>query len=177
MKTFIEIGSNNYDTLVDLAKNNSCKGVIVEPIFEVFSSIERHPNCLYENSVISEEDGVKDFFYFNQITGWGSLEKKHVEKLGINPLLLKTVKVNSLTFDSLCIKYKINNIDLLKIDAESYDGKIIRSIDFAKYNIKQIDFEYEHLTENDLYLTQSYLIKNNYKNTKRTSNNLYYSKI
>ena len=66
---------------------------------------------------------------------------------------------------------------MLKIDAESYDGKIIRSIDFVKYNIKQIDFEYDHLTENDLYLTQSYLIKNNYKETKRTSGNLYYSKI
>lgn len=177
MKTFIEIGSNNYDTLVYLAKNYSWKGIIVEPIFQVFSSIERHPNCLYENSVISEEDGVKDFFYFNEKTGWGSLEKKHLEKLSIDINELKTIKVNSLTFDSLCKKYNINNIDYLKIDAESYDGKIIRSINFLKFNIKEINFEYEHLTTEDLRLTKEYLIKNSYKETKQIDSNLYYSKI
>ena len=176
MKTFIEIGSNNYDTLVDLAKTNSWKGIIVEPIFEVFSSIERHPNCLYENSAISEENGAKDFFYFNKITGWGSLEKKHVEKLPIDINELKTIKVNSLTFDSLCTKYNINNIDYLKIDAESYDGKIIRSIDFLKFNIKEINFEYEHLTAEELHLTKQNLIKNSYKETKQIDGNLYYSK-
>ena len=176
MKTFIEIGSNNYDTLLYLAKSNSWRGVIVEPIFEIFSAIERHPNCFYENSVISEDNGIKDFFYFDQITGCGSLDKKHVQKLKINEDKIKTIKVNSLTFDSLCTKYNIKNIDYLKIDAESYDGKIIRSIDFAKFNIKEIEFEYEHLTIEELSLTKDYLIKNNYKETKRVDNNLYYSK-
>jgi hypothetical protein len=66
---------------------------------------------------------------------------------------------------------------LLKIDAESYDGKIIRSIDFTKYNIKQINFEYEHLTAEDLRLTKEYLIKNSYKEAKQINSNLYYSKI
>jgi len=176
MKTFIEIGSNNYDTLLYLAKNYFWKGIIVEPIPEVFACIERHQNCFYENCAISENDGAKDFFYYSQITGWGSLDRKHVEKLGIDKNKLNVIKVKNLTFDSLCSKYKLSKIDLLKIDTESYDGKIIKSIDFIKYDIKEIIFEYEHLSKKELNATQDYLIKNNYKEFKRNENNLFYIK-
>lgn len=162
MKYFIEIGSNCYSTLVDLAKNGGWSGVIIEPIPEIFLQIERHPNCRYENIAISDVNEELDFYYYKDITGWGSLNLNHVKKLNKNINFLKKIKVSGWTFDKLCNKYKLTDIDLLKIDAESHDAKIILSIDFKKFNIKEIIFEKDHLTQGEVRNATLYLEANNY---------------
>jgi len=163
MKYFIEIGSNCYSTLVDLAKNEEWSGIIIEPIPEVFLQIERHANCRYENIAISEVNEELDFFYYKDLTGWGSLNIEHCKKLDKNINNIEKIKVKSLTFENLCSKYNIYKIDLLKIDAESYDAKIIKSIDFNKFEIKEIIFEKDHLSDEELNSVIEYLKKYNYQ--------------
>jgi len=166
MKYFIEIGSNCYSTLVDLAKNGGWSGVIIEPIPEIFLQIERHPNCRYENIAISDVNGELDFYYFKDLTGWGSLNLNHCKKQDKNINSIKKIKVKSLTFENLCSRYNIYRIDLLKIDAESYDAKIMKSIDFNKFEIKEIIFEKDHLSDEELNSVIEYLKKYNYQEIK-----------
>jgi hypothetical protein len=53
----------------------------------------------------------------------------------------------------------LQNIDLLFIDTEGYDSKIIMSIDFTKFNIKEIYYENLHV---NAYELRTFLKQKNY---------------
>lgn len=184
MKYFIEIGSNYYSTLVDLAKTKEWTGVLVEPLKPVFDKIEKVDNCFYENIAITENGGNCKFYYYDYdwSNGWGTVQKEHLKKL-IDPLNPsrkleepKCIEVPSLTFNQLIEKYKFPKIDLLKIDAESYDAKIIRSIDFNLIQIDQIEFEHHHLSTLELLETISLLHKNGLGLTRFDFGNIFFSR-
>jgi FkbM family methyltransferase len=90
----------------------------------------------------------------------------------------RTIQSPSMTFEELCEKYQIKDIDFLQIDAEGYDWKIIESIDFEKHNIKLLQYEstyfdvanFMHHTEADVKIGQEgmlntfkYLVAKGYK--------------
>lgn len=56
------------------------------------------------------------------------------------------IKAPGMTFDSLCSKYGVKEIDFLQIDTEGYDSEIIKSIDFNKYKIRRIKYETWHFS-------------------------------
>ena len=73
-----------------------------------------------------------------------------------------------MTFNKLIEKYKIEYINKLIIDAEGFDYKIIKSINFKKIFIKEIMFEKKHLDKtfqsgNKLDEIKTLLSKENYK--------------
>lgn len=168
MKYFIEIGSNNYNTLVELAKTKEWCGVLVEPLKHIFDSIERVDGCFYENIAITEKGGNHKFYYYDYSwsNGWGTVQKNHLKKLidPFNPSRAleepKCVEVPSMTFNNLYEKYNFPKLDLLKIDAESYDAKIVKSIDFSKVKIDKIIFEHHHLSTTELLETTFFLFEN-----------------
>jgi flavorubredoxin len=53
-----------------------------------------------------------------------------------------------LTVQSLLKKYNVNRVDILQIDAEGYDCKILGTWDWA-FKPKIIRFEYANLTKNE----------------------------
>ena len=57
---------------------------------------------------------------------------------------IATISVPVMTIDELMEKHKLTEVDYLFIDAESMDCRILQSIDFKKYKIKNIQFESEH---------------------------------
>jgi len=46
-----------------------------------------------------------------------------------------SIEAPSMTFEKLCDKYRLTDIQFLQIDTEGYDSEIIKSIDFSKINI------------------------------------------
>lgn len=60
---------------------------------------------------------------------WG--DKKNMIKI-----IAKTI-----TFDTICQKLNITDIEYLQIDTEGFDSEIIKMLDLNKYNIKQIRYE------------------------------------
>ena len=169
MKYFIEIGSNSYNTLADLAKSKEWTGVLVEPLKHVFDKIERVDGCFYENIAITETGGSHKFYYYDYYwaNGWGTVQKDHLKKL-IDPNDPnrqledpKVIEVPSMTFNELYKKYNFPKLDLLKIDAESYDAKIVKSINFEGIRIDKILFEHHHLSTLELLETIVFLSRNN----------------
>ena len=153
MKYFIEIGSNSYDTLTYLCKEEDWTGVLVEPLKKYFDQIEKVNNCFYENLAITENGGKHKFYYYDHYSalGWGTLEKEHLKKLShLSSNEPICAEVDSITINDLFKKYNFPQIDYLKIDVESYDAKIIKTIDFSKVKIKKIKFEFSHLTAKEL---------------------------
>lgn len=158
MKYFIEIGSNNYDTLYNLCEQG-WKGVMVEPVKETFDSLPKHENLLLLNVAIAETEGERDFHIVRSTTAWSSLHSEHHKKVDSNSEA-ETVKVQCITFDQLMEKCKFPAIDFLKIDAEGYDGTIVKSIDFDKHGIKKLQFEYNHMSVNE-WLEIAYMLQRN----------------
>jgi FkbM family methyltransferase len=58
-------------------------------------------------------------------------------------------KVHCWTFDQLVKRHQLEHVDLLQIDAEGYDYKILRTIDFSRLRPRFINYERELLLENE----------------------------
>lgn len=49
--------------------------------------------------------------------------------------------VRCITFDELLRRHDKSEIDLLQIDAEGYDFEILKTVDFARYRPKLVNYE------------------------------------
>lgn len=82
---------------------------------------------------------------------------KHDHKSEVIGLI--SVKIHKLgdLIDSSC------PIDLLQIDTEGYDYKVLLGCDLSKFDIRRIQYEHCHLSHNDAQLASTYLIGNGYQ--------------
>ncbi len=131
----------------------------------------------FENAAIGPVDGTVPFYYVRPVDhriadqgptwsdAMGSLSRAEVEQTlaaareyaakgsGVDlPDLssrIDSIRVSSLTFDTLCRKHRIERLDLVQIDAEGYDWEIIRGIDFARHRPRLLIFETNHLSGDD----------------------------
>jgi len=158
-KVFFQIGTNtgndNFRKLCIEHKPDII--VLVEPNIIHTKDIENNyrgmPNIHIFNNAIYYEDNKEVELYLPAINGvygnkgenghrysngqfsllpmndWG--EKKNMIKI-----IAKTI-----TFDTICQKLNITDIEYLQIDTEGFDSEIIKMLDLNKYNIKQIRYE------------------------------------
>ena len=159
----VQIGTNRaYDDLTDIIRKvNVSKLVLVEPIpfhnqmiSECYGSF---PDVTIENIAITTDENQKEIsFYLHYKDGpdhqVASTDINHVAKhYGHEKSGIFQLKVNALSISELFKKHDLQKIDILFIDAEGIDDKIIKSIDFDKFDIGAIYFENLHLTETDIY--------------------------
>jgi len=76
--------------------------------------------------------------------------------------VIKKFSIKSITINNFFNKYSINEIDYLSIDIEGLDYDVLMSIDFSKFNIKNISIEYLHLTKSQKINLISFLAKKGY---------------
>ena len=93
-----------------------------------------------------------DGFEFGNNYELASLNKEHSFNIRSyydkNELIEK--EIDSTTINELFDKYQLIKIDLLFIDTEGYDEKIIKSINFEKYDISELYYENLHCNTYDL---------------------------
>ena len=157
MKTFVEIGTCDFDTLRHLC-DSGWRGVMVEPYQPFLENIEDHQNLTKINKAVG---------LYNGTTIYKRVTDVDLEKMGdesykgmgtisnvttfdttedyVGKLEKHTVELT--TFDSLMTKLKISEIDYLKIDTEGMDFDILKSIDYTKYKINIIKMEHSYCDE------------------------------
>lgn len=183
---FIQIGAHDGvsdDSIHDLIiKKNNWTGIFIEPIKYLFEKLKNNYGCssrfIFENIAIAQKNCVKKFYYIEKdarnsfrpsLPFWydelGSFRKSHIIKhFGpkIDPFIVEK-NINCITFDELCRRNKVCRIDLLSIDAEGYDYRILSQVDFSKYSPLAILIEYKHLSKIEK-VKLAYLLKiNDYK--------------
>jgi len=138
---------------------------MVEPHPANFARLQanfaRAHGIILENVGISDKQGDLDFYYLRDVEpdepDWysqiASFDKDtfHKNISGI-PELLDRVAVSpieAITFDMLLTRHSMPAIDLLLIDAEGYDCRILSSIDLNRHKPGIIIFEHEWLTTHD----------------------------
>ena len=156
-KTFLEIGTCNFDTLVPLC-NSGWRGYFVEPIQEYALDVSKQLNDTAVANIsicaISNFDG--------EVEMWKSLEEgdwkgmSHIcehkgEQLFDSPfnshLKKEKIKVPCLKLDTYLNKMNIDHLDYLKMDVEGHETDIIESY---SWRVKPTFIKMEHMHIDDI---------------------------
>lgn len=171
----------SFDETFAIAKEYDWCGLYVEPIPDIFKDLTKNlaNGCnIFENSAISEQTGETTMLRINRhaidaqkihncFIGMSSIypprnglgkegDRETVEKFG------EKIAVKTLTLADLFAKHNIESFDILSIDAEGYDYKIISQLDFNKYKPKVIRCEYINLEPAEQQNLLSLLRSNGY---------------
>jgi hypothetical protein len=124
--------------------------VLVEPQ-EIFNSsiknIYQDYNFNIENKIINLDESKKSEIFYTCIhKHLSSLKKENIENHGLG-VPISEVVYESITLNELFEKYNVVDLDILFVDVEGMDDKIISSIDFNKVSIKQIYYEFSHIDD------------------------------
>ncbi len=193
IKNLIQIGANDGKRFDEISKfiknNNELKAVLVEPVKKYFEQLKEnykdHKNIKFENSAISKNNEisflycVKDKFldnYQEHIKGINSNEIQHLLNHNVKKSHIEKIKVETLTFKNLIKKYDLTEIDLLYIDVEGYDDKIVNDfLDNSRIR-PIIIFEYIHIKNTALKILIKKLLNENYKILRVNENAICYNK-
>lgn len=157
----IQIGTNKgSDDLTDIIKNINPQKietlVFVEPQSFCNESIKicyKDYDFFIENVVITDNPDVSymDFFTSHPYHRISSLSEEHIKKHTNVTTEISKIQIPCMRINDLFEKYGITKLDILFVDAEGWDSKIIKDIDFEKYEIDQIYYEHMHNDNPKLY--------------------------
>ena len=140
---------------------------------KLFNFFRKRDNNI--NALISDRSENLDYYYFNDSALNGVLSQSRVNSL--TDLGYKVIQVENLVtkrLDDLLTFYDVpnNKIDLLDIDVEGHDLKVLKSINLNFYDVKVILIE---IGENENEILE-YLFKYNYYLYKREDRNCFFIK-
>lgn len=179
-KVFVEIGTGREDTLLYLAQEG-WKGVVVEPSPSNMETLPKYPNVQYVQKAIAPKEGYETFYFFNpkaieggKIPDWGhgcgTLDGRFPLRQKAFGEHIQTITVQTITVATLLRICDINRVDFLKIDAETYDAKILADWPFDRFMPETILYEHQHLSEEDQRKTVGMLRSHGYKTSNEGDN-------
>ena len=166
----VQIGSNDGKTgdpifhLLD--KRKKWNAIFVEPVPYLYKRLKQNYNSesrfIFENVAIN--NGSEQVFYsikqearekFPDLPLWfdqlGSFDKEIILKHlngKLEPFIEET-KLKGITLKNLLSKNSVSSIDLLHIDTEGYDWKILSQLELDNYKPSIILFEHKHLVKSE----------------------------
>jgi len=178
----VQIGSNDGrggDPLNRLLKTRrKWKALFVEPVPHLFSRLRANYGTdrrfAFENAAIN--DGSKSTFYWvdeaakialPDLPDWydqlGSFDRNHITRhIPELSRFILSEEINGLTLASLLRKHQIRQIEVLHIDTEGYDYKILSQLDLKTIRPAIILYEHLHLSPEEKAGAINFL-KNDYE--------------
>lgn len=100
--------------------------------------------------------------WFNQV---GSFDRNHILKHlnGILEPFITEIKVDTRTLNDFLLEQGFEELDILHIDAEGSDYKVISTLDLTRFKPKLILIEHKHLNPEEKNLLKIMLTKFNYQ--------------
>ncbi len=151
-----------------LRSDNRYTGVLVEPVPEYADALEHNYAGTHrfkvERCAISEDDGEALFYTVDYTTakkdgivleewlkGCASMDWLHLQKhlpVGCGKYISSAV-IQMMSVETLLLKHKIDKVDLLHIDTEGHDYKILRQFDLRALSTSVVLCEKKHLSYED----------------------------
>jgi FkbM family methyltransferase len=166
---FVQIGANDGsagDPLHRLiVENKNWRGIFVEPVKFVFDRLKANygndQRFVFMNVAVSDHPGKLPFFYVAEnaksvlpnLPFWydqlGSFNRQHIVK-HLNGVLIPFI----VSEDVACVELSevladVTKVDVLHIDAEGHDYRILTQVPFATLAPDLIIFEHKHLAEDE----------------------------
>jgi FkbM family methyltransferase len=157
---FVEIGANDgvsNDPIFPFVERFGWTGIMVEPLPAPFARLQgnygRFTQVHLVNAAIGDTDGERTLYKIKEYEGqyanasqFASFNRDLVaSQTAYVPNAaneIEEIQVPCLTIETLLSRYPVDPIDLVVIDAEGYDGEIIRMFDFGKMRPAIIQFEH-----------------------------------
>ncbi|MEM9219735.1 MAG: FkbM family methyltransferase [Cyanobacteria bacterium P01_F01_bin.150] len=187
---FLQVGSNDGlqgDPLRNfILKNKRWQGIFVEPVPFIFERLKKNyrnsERFIFENVAISDTKGTFSFYHISEkakqewggeLPIWydqmGSFDKEHLLKHFVTdefrPLRSYVVerKVETTTVHDLLERNGMSRLDLLHIDTEGFDYKVLSQVNFSKCKPSVILYEHLHLSKEEKRAGESLLSENGYQ--------------
>ena len=183
---FVQVGAHDgthNDPLSLFRTKPHWHGLLLEPNPRVYErlkkTLESVPNCHALNVAVSEQGGSQPFYlvrspekckggdFADQVS---SFDRAHVEKMLVHFGYSKQealgrvqeINVESVTFDNLLDRMIGQKLDLLFIDAEGADFKLLKTFPFERQRPKVLVFEFFHLNSGELHEVLPFLSMHGY---------------
>lgn len=147
--TFVQIGANDGatdDPMSSFINDSGWEGVLVEPIGSSFAALKANygpnPRLRFVQAAISETDGTTTI-YTSSNSRLASLDRNQASRGGKDEVT--TEEVTLLSPRTLFANHGLTSVDALVIDAEGFDGRILRAIDFDAFSASVIVWESHNL--------------------------------
>lgn len=175
---FIEIGTSNFDTLIEKSNDNTI-GISIEPMKKYLEQLPNPKNVKKINCAISFDGSETpiDFYYIDLETitrlklkkflrGCNTIGDYHPMHIQHNLQEHVTIeKVNQRSLGSIFNGYNVTDIDYLKIDTEGGDCKIMKQLYQTEVRPKKIKFETNSLANPNevqeiinMFTTMNYIV-------------------
>lgn len=158
---FLQVGANdgvNADPIRHLILRYGLTGLLVEPLPDLFSRLQAnyagHSGLQFEQCAVGEFDGQTSLFRIRsdpQLPTWmqglASFSRSHISSARFEfkniEQYVEEVTVPVLTIGSLLRKHGMPEIDLLQVDTEGFDCRIVRSA--IGFGLRPAIINYEHI--------------------------------
>jgi FkbM family methyltransferase len=159
----LQIGANDgitNDPVHDLIVNNDLPSLLIEPHPVAFAALQsnyvKHPNVVVENVAIASVDGTLPFYVPDDKLA-KSMPRTHrlcsfSKKQLITALIgndvtnpesrIKVLQVPTRTVPTILDEHKIKKVDILQIDVESLDWKVLSQFDLNALGVSLINIEF-----------------------------------
>lgn len=118
-------------------------------------------NLRFENVAIAEKAELRTLYKIkdeNIEHDWQQGCASLLSKLDLdNKGITTTEIIETVTFDTLLNRNKVERIDLLQVDVEGFDYEILKLFDFLRMKPRLTRYEYKHLKRSDKYSCKKYL--------------------
>jgi FkbM family methyltransferase len=179
-----------HDPLFKFIRMFKWKGVLLEPQPFVFENYlkrlhKNSPDVIPVNAALSFADGETDIYKiafsnsrwatgltsFNKHALESAVASGHVARMAkrygekipaTENEFITTVKIKTITPETLISTYRLKKIDWFQIDAEGFDFEIIKMMKIEKTQPQVIVYENSHLSEADQNSCIQLLLRNNY---------------
>jgi len=152
---FVQIGANNgisVDPMRPYILKHHWRGILIEPHPSAFARLVENyrgePQLAFENAAIAEHDGLTVLYSPKQRAGIedltlaSSFDRAAVARISRHyGTEVEELSVPALTIQSLLAKHGVRSIDLVQIDAEGFDDRIVAM--FARSGILPAIFHFE----------------------------------
>lgn len=147
---FVEIGTSNFDTLIEKADDNTI-GISIDPMKKYLDQLPNPKKCKKINCAVSFDGNELpiNFYYIDLETinrlnlkkflrGCNAIGNYHPMHIQHNLQEHVTIeKVNQKSLVSIFNNYNITEIDYLKIDTEGGDCKIMKQLYYTTVRPKK----------------------------------------
>lgn len=166
---FVQVGSNDGvqgDPIHNLiSRNKMWAGIFIEPVGYIFQRLMKNyhndKRFIFENVAIGAKKGRVKFYYVSEdakaelgddLPFWydqlGSFNKDYILNHlhgKVEPYLVEE-EVECVTLQEIFERNNVKKIDLLHIDTEGFDYKVLSQVNFERYKPMVVLYEHRHLS-------------------------------
>jgi FkbM family methyltransferase len=181
-RDFVVVGVGAYDGLQNdpvsrFIRSHDCRGVLLEPQPAVYERLRENfrafPRFALLNAAIDETRGSRLLYSvaLGSLPQWteqiASLSidhlKKHESQAPGLSAHITSQPIRTVSFDEVLDQFHLTSVDVLQIDAEGLDARMLQWFPFSRVRPGVVHYEIAHMTEDDQRKTRERLERVGYR--------------